>query len=273
MARIYFYSMANTFKVLSGKIEDFARDLSKLEVNTILKENIQAAKMLAPRHAIIDIGHDFMQHLSRDIGAPVSEMEWDPKFERYGIKKGEQFEAMKNGDLWGYGTISLIREQARRILVEMGNQTNQIPPGEARREFNKKANMVDRIKTNSDTIKGMLKTDVLNIPTENKPPKWRTFTRKQVTDPRKDVVPPLDLTSNELTQLRKIWEIRTEVIVMQSVVQLDGDVINRFNPDYAQDVEEHRVIFELHNKGVDTSLHYWSSLVDLVKNFFRSFVK
>lgn len=82
------------------------------------------------------------------------------------------------------------------------------------------------------------------------------------TKPDKDFA----LDDSQKIMLRKVWELGTEEVVMQTVIYLDGDVITRLQPRCYEDPEMRKVI-EIHNQSVKTSIEFWGRLVDLVKTF------
>ncbi|HHG85599.1 MAG TPA: hypothetical protein ENJ82_12700 [Bacteroidetes bacterium] len=264
-----------TFRKLTGKIEDFARDLVSLEVNTIVKENISGGKMPGNHHALIDISHAFRQKLI-DLGAKLNDAaltkemarnvlkkEGSPTvvFEKYGLKKVSNLREFASGRLHGYGGFSLFRKHAVLLLKDL---KKEVDAAGSTLESRKKALMLIRIKDMCDQLKHLLM--------DAKSPFSRTDLLEMEKGNSIDLK-PLILTSTQLTVLRKIWEIQTEVIVMQSIMQLDGDVLNRVNPDYLKNIKTSKVLFEMHNRGLTTSLGFWGELVDLVKHFFSAFVK
>lgn len=66
-------------------------------------------------------------------------------------------------------------------------------------------------------------------------------------------------SGHDVVTIRKAWELGTEVIVMQSVVQLDGDVLTRINDAYLS--AEYQPLRDVHHEGVGTALEQWNSLV------------
>ncbi|MDO6416134.1 hypothetical protein Q4F19_17240 [Sphingomonas sp. BIUV-7] len=66
--------------------------------------------------------------------------------------------------------------------------------------------------------------------------------------------------SAELVPLRKAWDIGTEVILMQTVIQIDGDVVSRFQSGL--EGGERAQLQTLHASAVDISFKYWGWLVD-----------
>lgn len=72
----------------------------------------------------------------------------------------------------------------------------------------------------------------------------------------------------ELVQIRKAWDLGTEVILMQTVIQLDGDVVQRFEPGVDQ--ASRATLHTLHAGAVDLSFRYWTSLIKVVAGFAGS---
>lgn len=73
---------------------------------------------------------------------------------------------------------------------------------------------------------------------------------------------------DELVQLRKIWEIGTEEVVMQTVLWIDGDATHRIHPAYAD--KAHEQLLHMHSASVGVSLSYWKSLGEMVLTLFQS---
>ncbi|MEM6270313.1 MAG: hypothetical protein AAF998_12800 [Bacteroidota bacterium] len=285
---------------IAGRISDFAYDLLHLEVNTILSENIQGGKVPSPYHALIDIAKDFnrklaeygcsihsekfLQHwyentyhaqalVAQGTANTLARAQEVAKEERYGflyfdlLREGakvtaQRIEAQEAVDFWadsdsGAGVAS---------EAEMANAQEKIV-------------MLQRIQTMSDSIKGILKDAEL----AGTKPEELTFTRSQVifyessepgaidaeSNPR---LPEIALSTRQVTTLRKIYEIRTEKIVMQTTIGLDGDVLSRISPSFARE-DASTGLHRLHNLGVETSIGMWNSLINLVKDFFNAFMR
>ena len=79
-----------------------------------------------------------------------------------------------------------------------------------------------------------------------------------------DQISPLQLLERDLVLIRKVWELSTEVIVMQTSIQVDGDVISRLNSEYLRK-EYFPQLRDYHDKGVDIALQHWSNLVGVAK--------
>jgi len=70
---------------------------------------------------------------------------------------------------------------------------------------------------------------------------------------------PVPFSADDILIIRKAWELGTEIIVMQTVVQLDGDAVTRLN-DASASLEQ-QMLRTVHQHGVDTALGQWNSLV------------
>lgn len=77
-----------------------------------------------------------------------------------------------------------------------------------------------------------------------------------------------DPDPDELVQLRKVWEIGTEEVVMQTVLWIDGDATQRIHPAYVD--KKHEQLLGIHAASVTASLSYWKSLGEIVMSLFRS---
>jgi hypothetical protein len=77
-----------------------------------------------------------------------------------------------------------------------------------------------------------------------------------------------DPDPDELIQLRKVWEIGTEEVVMQTVLWIDGDATQRVHPAYVD--KAHEQLLGIHAASVNASLSYWKSLGDIVVGLFRT---
>jgi hypothetical protein len=82
------------------------------------------------------------------------------------------------------------------------------------------------------------------------------------TDPRK---PSQDLT----ILVHKAWDVGTEVVIMQTSLQVDGDVITRLSPSMMRNDPEQfgqvdpGFISLVHNNALATATAQWRSLFDL----------
>ena len=67
---------------------------------------------------------------------------------------------------------------------------------------------------------------------------------------------------SDLISVRKIWEIGTEQIVAQTVVQLNGDVLTRVQEWVREPGAE--TLFAVHRQSIDIAVASWRHLLDVV---------
>jgi len=70
-----------------------------------------------------------------------------------------------------------------------------------------------------------------------------------------------------LTTVRKIWEVGVETVLMQTVVQAEGDIITRISPRMA-DMQIHADLREamlgLHRSSMDVGLSHWKNMIEII---------
>lgn len=218
------------------QIKKIATDLLSLEINTIIKPTIEGTKMPSPRHALLDIATTFDCELKR-LGA-------------------DRF--TNHDDTGGFNAFDQLRERAKNRILELEKC-------EMTTERVADVLMLHRIKDKSDQIKGMFNSLRRRYPD---PAIWdNEYDHGEVEEKR----PPFPLNPDELVLTRKIWEIGVEDISMQTVIQLDGDVITRIQPKYISPGYE--LIHKFHNQSIGTSVSFWKDLVGIVNEFFNSTLK
>ena len=221
------------------QIANIAQDLVNLEVNTIIKPMISGTKMPRARKVLIEIGNEYVVQLDK-MGVAVA-LPDSPQGEKlYGSR--QSFEAINNG--------------SRHRVEELTNQSDPLSDIQSSQLF-----MLIRIRDMSDTIVGMFSAF------QSREGHGETYDNL-ITYRQIESFPPLPLTHEQIIQLRKIWEIGTEEIAMQTVIQLDGDVMTRVIPKYAEG--DHSVIHQIHQQGVQTSVAFWKDLISIAKDFLSS---
>lgn len=69
-------------------------------------------------------------------------------------------------------------------------------------------------------------------------------------------------TQADRAKVRKIWEVGTELVLMQSVIQLEGDVVTRFSPLLF--AKENERVIDIHQQAIKTSTRMWSVLIGAI---------
>ncbi len=220
---------------MTNRLKDFAEDLLNLEINTIVKSNITGRKMSGARLALIQIAKKFNIKL-RQLD-PKHQLKEETKF-----GSPESFEEIKNS-----------------ASININKYKDSESP-----EANANLWMLYRMKGTSKTILNLFKNldPGLLKDLKDKHNFWDESKHIQDTKLR------LPFSPEELGIIRKAWELGVEEIAMQTVIQLDGDVVTRVQPKYTGEI--YKGLHDLHNQGITTSIKFWNTLVELVQNFVKS---
>jgi hypothetical protein len=255
-------------------------DLLTLEINTLVKPGMTGRKMPPFGHAMIDIFCAYDAWLSRRIGG------WNAGWEAFSSNDEQRAELLEeledngtiqrsrvvertgtggeptliqrldttplyeSGATVTAGDFSTLRERARDadtvygILARYGYR---VEPGDDV--------MLVRITRNCDQLKAIL---------ERSSKLGRSATLSRTSDNGAKHTTTKSLSDEDMITVRKAWDMGTEVVALQTVVQLDGDIVTRINEAYTS--ERARPVRELHREGVSNALEHWKYLVDTVKS-------
>ena len=235
---------------IKDQIKNVAYDLLNLEVNTIVKSNITGRKMPNPQHALIDIAKTYLTRMTA-YGCHVD------------LKNAEKVKDDKIGEYLesgGYHTFEAIRNRAKTEIKALEEKAKN---GGLDAEEEAKLLMLWRIKGMSDQIKG-----IYNNLNKRKEEKYEMdFDRNDIEDGK--II--FQFTADELVKIRKIWEMGVQEIALQTVIQMDGDVITCVKRGY--DGPGKKDLYDLHNMSIGTSIGIWKELIGIVKDFLGSLLK
>lgn len=80
----------------------------------------------------------------------------------------------------------------------------------------------------------------------------------------------LTLAPQNQLRVRRIWDVGTEEVVMQTHVQINGDVLTRVTARYA--TEKYRILHQIHQQGTQVSLNMWKELAATVSAIFKDLI-
>lgn len=272
---------------LKQTVLDVARNLTSLEINTILKKNMTGGGMPYPRHALINISRIY-----RDELISIQQKAYYKRLPGFAdmktIDQSEIFRKVKSptGEALAgsYAYFDSLRDGALELLDDLyrTRRTNVLAA-----EQEADLVMLERIRDMSDQIKGVfdsirdrssewkndkdIKEYWIKNPISEEKEKLKSIWDNNYTGG--EIVckkPPFPINTNEYLLIRKAWEIGAEVIVMQTVIHLTGDVFTRIVPQYA--TKEKETIQTIHNQSVRISLDMWSQIVTTVKDLFTKFI-
>ena len=246
---------------------DIACDLLNLETNTILCDGITALcdgitaeKLPATHEALTDIAR--RRHPDRFLRNRMSELE------QVGVDVGAALPVLTSKDTrvefddWQVRAADLATfEVLRRAAISL--HCGAAPPA-GYLDGGRTKQSSSGIRGNAEQItaiyRGLGHTDIaseaasIDIGGSLGPP--------QVAAPA-----PL-LSQGEVVLLRKIWEVGTETIAMQTVVLIDGDVFNRIQSGWETDTEQ--TLHSLHRQAVEASVAQWTSLFRIAAELIGS---
>ena len=245
-------------------LKQTARDLTTLEINTIIKDNMTARKMPPPGHAVLDIAGCYADKIQIDLEIPLAtpfmsdnlgaaEMprvsEWRPdRVERVDLKCDDE-------------TFRRLRRAAYRILEDRTDiETHDRV-------------VVLRIMRNADQLRSLLRQletrRTSSVDHDNFLGCNRADLTKQETKLGRHPRPSLHPA--EITLVRKIWDIGVEQVVMQSTVSLTGDVINRVQSQSGP--EDVTALLEFHREGIVAAGRMWKLIAETLGSMAGGFIK
>lgn len=209
-------------------------DLLHLEITTLVSETIVSTKMANPRGAVLDLATTYRHELTRQrLPAPAD-------LDRRG----------------GAVAFAQIRAWAQQGIAARAGQA--LTP-EAQADVTRLYEIQDK----AEHVLGMFRALQ-----QRQAPDWdNAYTREEIAQqPRAWLLLP-----HEILLIRKLWEIGLADIAMQTIIQVDGDVITRIHPTYM--TASAQPLRDLHQAGVQTSVAFWHELVSIVESFISLFVR
>ena len=271
-----------------GQLKEIASDLTAIEINTIAASGMTGRKMPAWPHALIDIAQKYADFLT----GPAIRLDLDAFKERFESlasaprqSADEDQEASPAKELRdmplrfkadhafytfqltnGEGTFDMLRWAARNVLERSRNrgpgaeasQPDQPPPPDI--DDGQRAILI-RIQRSCDQLKGTARA------LGKTAPRFVGRTRAELQAQDDKGRNPPGAPADALTRIRKIWDIGSDQIVMQTVVQLDGDVIFRARPDAL--TQGNQAFAQAHERATGIALGHWHSLFNLVIGLLR----
>ncbi len=242
----------NEFK---ESLRQIGRDLLNLEINTIVKSNVTARKMPVVPHAVLDIAQTYADKLNTlqvnlnlffDGEKEEKEISDSKYWGETRKPTNDRFnnECLRNG----FDTFMRLRWAARAAVEEKGAD----PAIDSSDVV-----ILQRIRRNSDQLRAVLQT------LERKHSDLFGKKRAELGYEKQRQTP---FNADDLALIRKIWEIGIEKVVMQTVIQLDGDLITRIQQDYAK--PQFKYLHDFHLQGIVMAMRSWEMIAKAVATFF-----
>jgi hypothetical protein len=234
---------------------EIGRDLLNLEVNTIEKPNLTARKMPVLPHALLDIAEYYLNELTKNLDltsfwelSKEQRSEWHPQYKQPGESTDWKQLPITNGA----ETFDKLRWAAARTLWSE----------EVQDHFDESELVIlYRIRRNCDQLKNII------YDLRKQDHTWNDLlderTRLDLLTEKIRYLPMGKLPVDYAIAVRKIWDIGTETVFMQTLIQIDGDVVTRIQRGLPK--SKQKLILRVHERGVDVSMRYWETLFGIVK--------
>jgi hypothetical protein len=273
--RFRFTNMGKYLKTLAG-------DLLNLEINTIIRENTSSAKMPNVRRVallkIADLYRDYIIKHGYAKKAPGESYQPAPN------DKNRYFR-------WRYGgefSFNELRVHARGAVEDLHKVVARMPEGQQKEDRMRHLRMMERIQEQSSNLLGLFKmrrreyqeeiqakqegfseecdwtgvnSDYQPFPPQKASLGWNNDIDIQTINESDD----LDLTPEHITMVRKIWEIGMEQVLLQTSVQIDGDITSVLAHDFINMPERtQQMIMKVHEDSISSSTRIWKMLFETI---------
>lgn len=269
---------------------EMARGLLTLEINTVEKDGMSGQKMPSAPHALVEIAQvywDFLCRKAQDFGTTGSPLpSWANKLskdfdwgrEPFPQKTGKDRKiAHPEGEPQPPGhNADFLDEPPSSVSTEILDHLREIATWMAEMQLRTVA-VADSSGVLFPTLREKL-TEKEIIAARTAVRRFRPEERSVFHRIRRNCDQFKEITNrpgfseinratsceafspNDLVQIRKAWDMGVEIILMQTVIQIDGDVVNRFQS--GMDVASKAPLHALHAGAVDLSFKYWRWLID-----------
>lgn len=216
--------------------EGFFENLLKLEINTITKEGMSGRKMPTPAIALMEIAGVYEQALAQPSVTAVRQMAL------------AALPQVAQGTTPAVSRFAGLADRARSSTSQ-GNPSRDEVTGDV-------PDPVPAVQKGGAVIVRRIAGYCDRLATIVSRPQVKDHL--DAWDPATQPPPDLPLTPEELVVIRKAWELGVEPISIQTVVQLDGDIITRSTQRAA--AQEGAATRDMHLAMVATSVEYWKFL-------------
>ncbi len=261
-------------------LRNLLNDLHKLEINTIEKAELSAEKMPAPLLAIRNVATEYQAYLccySTSEG-PMEQLLFIRDFARSRLEEPDPLEQervmlgrIERNAATLIGILARAQEQrdADRAARGGGTQDPYVRPDASHGLLNrrplkaeqedKQTAALDRQRRNAG-ITGPIPDELYYATSE----RLGKMDRNQINS-------AWQVSAADRAQIRKIWEIGAERVLIQTVIQVEGDVITRISPDIQSSDRQH--LLPIHQDGVKTAMQTWAALIGIAESLIVAVAK
>ncbi len=256
-------------KKLEDKISSTLYDLTHLEINTIIKDEMSGTKApSSPRlllyslsstyySKLIQLGEKYVAYLG-PLPDGVTNL-----FRGVEENLGSGYESFHELSHRAESAAHLIRDNKARLPFPENDIESDIM-------------MLKRIETISNDIRSILKIvdtvkgkpvdgrDTYKFDLEETISNFRTM-RSDEADKLE-----LDLDLRQLMVIKKANDIGTERVILQTVIGMDGDLTTRISKSFAE--QPVPFINAMHHQAIGISVDFWKTLINVVVELGKNFI-
>jgi hypothetical protein len=271
--------MFGNTKKLEEKVSSTLYDLTHLEINTIIKDEMSATKAPAsPRLILHSLAGKYDLKLI-SLGDKYAEYIDNPGTKGENLFRGDR---VKEGS--GYVAFQELSERAKSSVDLLNAFKSRLPIPQDQVEAD--IMMLKRIQTISNDIRRILKIDGvdpcevhLKDPGKSAAPLKKNNKTFDFDDPETVVIfrtmnssdagkYELNLDLRQMLVIKKANDIGTERVVLQTIIGIDGDVTTRISKAFAE--QPISFINEMHHEAIGISVEFWKSLINVVVELGKS---
>jgi hypothetical protein len=250
-----------------------ASDLLRLEINTIVTENLSGTKPNNFRRLLYELAEEYRLRIGKyeamfdNRPEPLSNEEV-PNFQKYtGGKEAYQELAAKAHVLWE-GFQVKMEGMPEKSEERERTKSRQLLAGRIFEQSNMIVDIFRELRAAAEKYK---KEQASNGQTADDDFPNKVWDNDFVPDQLKRQQ-DYELSPDQMAVIRKAYEIGTQYILMQTVVQIEGDITTYITTKFLEmPIAEQEVIMKIHDTALNTSIRLWQYMFQTIGNLLGSF--
>ena len=251
-----------------GYIETIAQGLLTIEVNTVEKASMSAQKMPEmpiALHNVIDAYQTYLmeKEVGIDAGLLAEAARRVANLQRETPDPDVETQAVATLSMWKQSTAPLAELENGPDTFEALQWAAWAGLQALKERGTEDEGVLARIRSNSRQLREVAIILARDNPKgDDRQALFGSRIEETLAALFKHPRPQLKIDPDVLVLVRKVWDIGTETVLMQTSVQVDGDVVLRVSPVLAE--AKRKFFADLHAGCVQTGLSQWQGLFHLL---------
>jgi hypothetical protein len=233
-------------------INNLANDLLRLEINTIVKDQLLCSKPRSHRWELYDIASEYRELLLSYTTMPINPEMGGSKVSQEMRKEFKNLNAGLNSFLEIQHFAEVKRDEFKQELerTKLSELETDI--------LNERVMLCERIIRQSQQMVDIF----LDLQSNSTDP---IDSDNDFSFMRLNSLPELKLSPSQVSIIRKANEIGTQRVLLQTVVQVEGDITSYITTRFLHFPEkEQKMIKEVHESSIMTSIRMWQYLFQAI---------